>query len=124
MSAQRVLVVDDDPAILEFISGVLVDEGYEAVTTRNGKFALEAMVDFDPDLVILDMRMPIMDGPTFLESYRRVSPKPIPIIVLSAWPLLAPTIATFGSENFLSKPFDLEDLLNAVAHNLRVAPIQ
>ena len=64
-----ILVVDDDPAIVEFVSDALRDEGYGVVTATNGVAALIAVRQYRPQVVVLDMRMPVMDGWAFLALY-------------------------------------------------------
>src|SRR5258708_686277 len=82
--AARVLVVDDDKGIREFISMALTDEGYEVITANDGVLALDIIAKQRLNLILLDMRMPNMDGHAFLHSYRQKSGDRPPVIVLSA----------------------------------------
>ncbi len=61
-TALRVLVVDDDETISEFVVWVLADDGHEVISATNGMMALQKLERFDPDVILLDMRMPVMDG--------------------------------------------------------------
>jgi CheY-like chemotaxis protein len=107
--------MDDDEAILEFITMALIDEGYEVVAAENGQAGLACIEVAQPDLIILDMRMPIMDGEGFLAAYHANRYPPVPIIALSA----GNSFAQGGSDQQIeafAKPFDLGELLQAI-HN-------
>ena len=75
----RVLVVDDDPTILELVMA-LEDEGYEVATASNGREALDRTTAFAPEVILLDMNMPVMDGAAFTAAYRAAvrPPEPAP----------------------------------------------
>jgi two-component system, chemotaxis family, chemotaxis protein CheY len=81
---RRVLVVDDDPDIGEFVSLALADEGYDVTTALNGRAALGRAEERPPDLIVLDMRMPVMDGWEFARTYRERPGPHAPILVLTA----------------------------------------
>jgi two-component system, chemotaxis family, chemotaxis protein CheY len=109
-----ILVVDDDPDILEAVCDVLAGEGYRLARARNGHEALDQVVAARPDLILLDLMMPVMDGLTFARALRaRGLEPPVPVVVISADgdPEHA---AGVGARAFLAKPFDLEALLAAV----------
>ena len=111
LSVRRILIVDDDDAIREVLSGVITDEGYEVECAANGAAALTALDQMTepPGLVFLDLMMPVMSGWEFLEAVQRdVRYAKIPIIVVSA--MNAP-----GAWDHIEKPVDLERLLAAVA---------
>ncbi len=78
---QHVLVVEDDPALSDAFSIVLRKEGYEVVVAFNGKEALQKVEGAMPDLILLDLLMPIMGGKEFLEKFENTND--IPVIVLS-----------------------------------------
>ena len=78
---QHVLVVEDDPALSDAFSIVLRKEGYEVVVAFNGKEALQKVDGSMPDLILLDLLMPIMGGKEFLEKFENTND--IPVIVLS-----------------------------------------
>lgn len=78
---QHVLVVEDDPALSDAFSIVLRKEGYDVTVAFNGKEALQKVASFTPDLILLDLLMPIMGGKEFLENFKNTSN--IPVIVLS-----------------------------------------
>ena len=117
MSAAKILVVDDEPAIRELIVAVLEDEGYQAIGAGSGSRALELLPEERPDLVLMDIMMPEMDG---REALRRMREQPelaaIPVVMMSA--AFAPDRVGQRVAAFLPKPFDLDYLLETVAHIL------
>jgi CheY-like chemotaxis protein len=115
MASQRVLVVDDDETISEFVSMALEDEGYDVATAPHGAAALDLIDrDGEPNLILLDMRMPVMDGWQFSEHYRRRAGPHAPIVVLTAAANAAQSADQIHADAFLAKPFDLGDLLTLV----------
>ncbi len=108
-----ILVVDDDPAIVEFVSEALRDEGYGVVTAPNGVAALVAVRQYQPQVVVLDMRMPVMDGWAFLNLYCQQAEALAPVIAISAHANQSP--AMLCASDFLAKPFDVDVLLNLVS---------
>ena len=119
--APLVLVVDDDPDILDAICDILEGEGYEVARARHGGEALERVEAHRPDLILLDLMMPVMDGLAFAHALHARRPqRDIPIVVISADgnPQKA---ASIGARGFLAKPFDIEALLSHVASITRRA---
>lgn len=110
----KVLVVDDDETISEFVVWILSDEGHDVVTASNGEIALHRLESFDPNVILLDMRMPVMDGWHFAEAYRDGRPSPAPIVVLTAAQDAALRAADIRADGFLGKPFDLDELLATI----------
>ena len=108
-----VLVVDDDDLIRESISDILDLEGYPVETAANGAEALAAVERSRPSLVLLDMRMPIMDGWGFAGALGQRGID-LPIIVITAAQSAETWATEVGDQAFLSKPFELDDLLDAV----------
>lgn len=114
-----VLVVDDDPDILEALSEILEAEGFEIRRARNGKEALERLEPNPPQLILLDLMMPVMDGWEFAQRMKqRPSVAGIPIIVLSADRNVGNKAAEIGAVGHLAKPFELNDLLDMVRRAL------
>jgi two-component system response regulator MprA len=111
----RILVVDDDPTIRQVIVFALSDEGFDVDEAKNGWAALEAVDRQHPDIILLDMRMPGMDGWEFVRRYRERPHPQAPIIVLSAAQDTARRGADVNAAGYLSKPFDLDTLLEKVA---------
>lgn len=113
------LVVDDDPDILEALSEILEAEGFEIRRARNGKEALERLEPDPPQLILLDLMMPVMDGWEFAQRMRqRPSVAHIPIIVLSADRNVGLKATDIGATGHLAKPFELSDLLDMVRRAL------
>ena len=112
----RVLVADDDPSIQGFLAEALTDEGYEVRTAANGREALTILREWRPDLILLDLMMPEMDGWTFRAEQRAMpSVSDVPVIVLSATRDLATKARDLDPAQVFSKPFDLEALLATIA---------
>ena len=111
-AAPMVLVVDDNYDLREVLEAALVQAGYRVSTAPNGKVALEQAHGNRPDLIVLDLMMPVMSGWQFLEA-RREDPEiaTIPVIVDSA--VLESNIE--GAAVVLRKPFDLDALLTAAS---------
>lgn len=118
MSGQaRILVVDDDPDILEFLSYNLKKEGYEVREAANGKIALQVAPSFRPDLILLDVMMPEMDGITTCQELRKVSAlRNVFIIFLTARIEEYSEIAGFsaGADDYITKPIKPGALLSRI----------
>lgn len=114
----KVLVVDDDRVLVDLIASVLQDAGYLVQTACNGREGLDQLIADPPDLVLLDLHMPVMDGLTFFRLLKqREESDTMPVVLMSAdGSQVAPL---FGSGCFLSKPFDLDNLLSCVRMNLK-----
>lgn len=117
----RVLVIDDDPGIRRLISYALADEGYTVDEAAEGKAALELVSAQHPDIILLDMKMPGIDGWEFAKLYRERYARQAPIIVLTAAQDAARRSADIDAQAYVSKPFELDDLVarvSAVARTL------
>jgi DNA-binding response OmpR family regulator len=112
-SAGPILVVEDDPSLLAAVSEALEDEGYEVVAVGHGRAALEAILRRRPALVLLDMRLPIMNGWDVARELRARGIA-LPIVVMTAAQDAAAWAAEIGAAGYLAKPFDLLDLLATV----------
>lgn len=111
---RRILVVDDDESIREFIEMALSDGGHEVRTAADGRAALDLIEGWKPTLILLDMRMPGMDGWKFSRAYREGPGPHVPIIVLTAARDAGRSASEIAADAFLAKPFDLADLLSLV----------
>lgn len=116
---RRVLVVDDDPDIRGLVGGTLLEEGYEVVTASDGLVALERVRDYPPDVILLDMNMPRMNGWEFADAYRQLPGRHAPIIVFTAGPAAVTCARDIAAADFLGKPFDLDRLAALVHHAVR-----
>jgi len=117
-TARPVLVVDDDQAIRTAVSWALSDAGYWVTTAEHGRAALVQVADAPPALVLLDMRMPVMDGWTFARHYRALVTDHAPIVVMTAAYDARDRAAQIEANGHLAKPFDSTELLNTVRHHL------
>jgi urea transport system substrate-binding protein len=108
-STGEILVVDDDPDLREFLRLMLTSMGFEVISAANGKEALGVLEGHDPDLILLDMRMPVMSGWEFCRAVDGRDACP-PIVVLTAAPDPAARAAEAHADGWLGKPFEYEDL--------------
>ncbi|HEX6796500.1 MAG TPA: response regulator [Ktedonobacterales bacterium] len=115
-SANRrlILVVEDDEAILRSVEQILTDEGYAVAVALNGREALEQVLRATPRLILLDMKMPVMDGWTFATAYRQLPGPHAPIIALTAAHDSRARAAEIAAAGYIAKPFDVEKLLDLV----------
>jgi CheY-like chemotaxis protein len=115
MAQPRILVVDDDTSIRSFVEMALDGEGYAVSTANNGAQALTVSSQQPPDLILLDMRMPVMDGWTFARRYRDQDGPHAPIVVITAATDAGERAAEIQADGYLGKPFDLDELLGLVS---------
>jgi CheY-like chemotaxis protein len=119
----QILVVDDDPDILEALSEILEAEGYEVDRARHGREALARIEQRRPDLILLDLMMPVMDGWEFSQVLRQRSDwDDIPVVVLSADRQAGAKARVVGARGFLAKPFELTELLRVVGDTVPASP--
>jgi DNA-binding response OmpR family regulator len=111
----RVLVIDDDSDIRQVIAYTLADEGFEVDEAADGEAALESVRQQHPDIILLDMKMPGMDGWEFAKLYRKLYAQQAPIIVVTAAHDAARRGMDVNAESYVSKPFDLEVLVRQVS---------
>ncbi len=111
-SKQKILVVDDEEQLALALKIRLQTQGYRVVTAQNGQQAIERALAEKPELIILDVLMPVMDGYTCLrELNTRFGRDKIPIIILTARERMKDLFELEGIEDYVVKPFDHEDLL-------------
>lgn len=116
----KVLVVDDDPAIRTSLSRALSLEGYTVDTAQDGNVALARMTAFEPDVVVLDLMMPNVDGLSVCRVLRSEGNR-VPILMLTARTETSDRVAGLdaGADDYLCKPFALEELLARVRALMR-----
>jgi DNA-binding response OmpR family regulator len=117
--SQLILVVDDEAKLVSVVRGYLEQAGYEVVTAGNGREAIFAARDHQPDLIILDMMMPVMDGLTFIREYQKEGNAPI--IALTARVDETDKILglEMGADDYITKPFSPRELTARVRAVLR-----
>jgi len=123
MSGSRILVVDDDPAILQTISWVLKEHGYDVATASGGAGLLEQLETRAPDLVLLDVALPDGDGHRLLERVKSDDRwRDLPVLVVSSLPPEEAAVRSLGlgAADFIRKPFRVRELLARVQAQLRV----
>lgn len=113
MPERPILVVDDDPTILATVSEVLDMEGFAVMTATNGAEALVALDQRLPSLILLDMRMPVLDGWGFMRAVRERGLS-LTVVVMTAAADARRWGREIGAEGVLAKPFDIDELVRAV----------
>ncbi len=112
---KKILVADDNPAILDALKIMLEDEGYEVETTEDGA-AAKNMREPLPDLLLLDIWMSGMDGRDICKHLKSgAATKHIPVVMVSATKNIEQIAKDSGADGFIAKPFQMEDLLATVA---------
>src|SRR3989338_4540447 len=119
--AHKILLIDDEPNIVKTLTFRLKANNYEVVSASDGEAGLRAVYDHSPDLIILDIMMPKMDG---FEVYQRLRAdlrfKRLPVLMLTAKAQAIDKIwgERIGATEYLVKPFDSNELLNKIAQYL------
>jgi CheY-like chemotaxis protein len=121
-SVPRVLVVDDDPDMLRVIRGVLEDEGFLVTTAGDGGRAVASAEQLAPDLVVLDMGLPVLDGTQVAARLRGLLGTEFPVLAITADGHAAEKASRLAAYNYLRKPFDLADLVTEVRRGLTRTP--
>ena len=119
----RVWVVDDDAGIRELVDLALADQGYEVSLAADGEAALALVGQTAPNVILLDMRMPVLDGWEFARAYRRLPGRHAPIIVVTAARDAAECAAAINAEGYIAKPFHIGDLYACVERCVSYGPV-
>lgn len=106
----KVLALDDDRLFLEMLRAALEEEGHEVAVATSGEAALELVGQVTPDVILLDIRMPRMNGPAFARAYARRPGPHAPLIVVSG--AGEPAMNGIRVAGYLAKPFELDALLH------------
>jgi len=115
-----VLVVDDEPDLRDLVALTLADEGFDVDVARDGREALERIAARAPDLMLLDMMMPVMDGRALCRALEATGPLP-PMVVMTAADHVAQCARELGAVGWLAKPFDIDELVIAIRRGLEAA---
>ena len=113
----RILVVDDDASILDTVTSILASEGFQVMAAGGGEQALAMVTAWHPTLVLLDMRMPFMDGWAVARSLHERGSK-VPIVVMTAAESAERWASEIGAAGHLAKPFDLDELISCVEEHM------
>ena len=114
MKQHRIVVADDDPIVVKFLSAVFQDEGYEVRTAEDGEKALQVIKEAKPDLVILDLVMPYHDGFEVCQQIRAAAETArVPVIILSMKEKEQDALRAFevGADDYVRKPFNALELV-------------
>lgn len=119
-----ILLVDDDPALLRTLRINLRARGHQVLIARDGRSALQAAAEEEPDLVVLDLGLPDIDGVTVLRQLRGYSA--VPVVVLSARHSSDDKVEALdlGADDYVTKPFGVEELMARIRAALRHSPAQ
>jgi CheY-like chemotaxis protein len=109
--APLVLLVEDDAAVRSTLAAILHDEGCDIIIAPNGFDALVALEQHEPDVVVLDWMMPVVDGQNFLQALRTEYKRATPVLVISAGRVNEETALDAGADGYLRKPFDIDELM-------------
>jgi DNA-binding NtrC family response regulator len=125
MASARVLVVDDDPSIRKIIADRMRAQGHDVEVATDGEAALRAVEDFDPDLMLLDMKMPKMDGFEVLEALQRHHSAP-DVVMITAHGNIERAVRAIqtGAADFIPKPFEAANLDHVVSRVLQAAGLR
>ncbi|HEY7416019.1 MAG TPA: response regulator transcription factor [Ktedonobacteraceae bacterium] len=116
---KKILVVDDEPDILEFLQVILEEEGYQVVTSQKAEFSEYLHNGALPHLILLDVLLSGKDGREIVKDLKRkAETRAIPVVMISAHPSAEETARTAGADDFLAKPFDIDVLLAKIAYFL------
>ncbi len=121
---KRVLAVDDEPQILRTLRRNLSARGYEVMTAADGEEALDLAAESEPDVVILDLLMPRMDGCEFTRRFRQWSKAPIIVLSALGEEPAKVEVLDLGADDYVTKPFGIEELLARMRSVLRRAGMQ
>jgi len=115
MENKKILVCDDDPGIIDLLGVILEDTGHDIITEINS-LNVPALIEREkPDLLILDLWMPVVSGDQLLQMVRKNPDlENIPVIIISASRDGKAIANKFGATAFVAKPFDIDDLINTV----------
>jgi CheY-like chemotaxis protein len=117
MTRNLILVVEDDPDIRTTVADILELEGYKVELAGNGAEAIATLQHNTPNLVILDMRMPVLDGWGFARRLHEMG-MTLPILVMTAAQDASRWAQEIGAQGFIAKPFDLMDLISIVERHV------
>ena len=120
-SQARVLVVEDDTSTRDTVISALGDVGISCLGVPDGTAALAECQRRDPDLIVLDLALPGLDGARFADAYRRIPGSHARIVVVSGTERATETAARIRADAFFSKPFQLEALVSLTERLLRAA---
>lgn len=117
-SRKKILIADDEESIHLLYKEEFEEEGYEVHSVLSGEEAIKLFESLQPDLVILDINMPGMDGIEVLRQMKQKRPS-VPVILSSAYPEYKQDLASWASDDYIVKSFNLDDLKASVRRHLQ-----
>jgi DNA-binding response OmpR family regulator len=116
---KKILVVDDDPDIVEFLQELLVQEGYSTAITDKGDYVEKLRDSGLPDLIIIDVLLSGKDGREIVKHLKsQEETRHIPVIMFSAHPGAEKTARAAGADDFVAKPFEIDEVLAKIAKHI------
>lgn len=120
----KIVVADDEPRIRAMIALLLKEDGYEVQTAANGQEAVDALLSFRPDVILLDQQMPVLTGVEALEKIKRLCPNQVVVFITAFGSVsLAVDAVKKGAYDFIEKPFDNDKLLLTVSRAVELSLI-
>lgn len=115
-SGTRVLLVEDDDATREMLCAALNDAEFDIIAALDGLHALRTTLAMRPEVLVLDLGLPVLDGKTYLERWRERDPAAaaVPVIVMSAMPYGREIAESLGAVAYFAKPFEVQALIDAI----------
>ncbi|MEP6950461.1 MAG: response regulator [Ginsengibacter sp.] len=121
----RILVVDDDIDILSVMEILLKMKGFDVEVTAKGENTFQKIETFKPDIILLDVLISGQDGRTICRKLKTdIETSRIPVIMFSAHPGAATTVAEYGADDFIAKPFDVANLLQKINFRLGIGKLE
>jgi DNA-binding response OmpR family regulator len=120
---KKILLVDDDPDILEFLQELLEQEGYTVAITDKAEYVEKLYASGLPDLILIDVLLSGKDGRKIVKQLKsQEATRHVPVIMFSAHPSAEETVRVAGADDFVAKPFELDEMLAKIAKH--VSPIE
>ncbi len=120
ITTSTIIVADDEPLVQQTISRLLESAGYTVVLAENGEELVRTALADPPTLILVDIHMPIMDGPEAVRQlradHRSVN---VPIVMMSAHPEVVALALDAGADGFLYKPFTIDEILHSITHHIQ-----
>jgi DNA-binding response OmpR family regulator len=117
-AAMSILIIEDDEDLRDLVKTMLEMHDFQVQTAQHGREALERVREHMPNLILLDMKMPVMDGPSFAREFRARHGGLVPIVVITAAEHAASRAREIGAAGWLAKPFGLDELVKTVRSHL------
>ena len=116
----KILIIDDEVNLRETINELLTHSGYEVYEAKNAKDALEKIKKIEPNLILCDIMMPVLDGYGFITELKKTKFSQIPLLFISAKVATEDQVKglSLGAKGYIEKPFELKVLLSAVEINI------